>query len=247
MSLNISAQVKSSLGDCSKYTEEIRKQIPFSVAEAMNATATGSRFIPNSQATSYLAAVEKASTRGLDRPKPFTTKGLFMQEKATKRKPRLLLAPKDKGGNRERYIAGNVFGNPRPVKAWEAALVRSLGDETEFQPGVKFVPTKNVKRDSRGNISLGTIRSIGKKAQEQKVFFGTPKGSNGQLRPPGIYRTYKRKNLKALFIQQDTINYSQRLDLFPLLAVTYKRQFPRNFKRALIKNVRRDRARMVIL
>ena len=247
MSLNISAQIKSSLGDCAKYTEEIRKQFPFSVAEAMNATAIGSRFITNSQATSYLAAVEKAAQRGLDRPKPFTTKGLFMQEKATKRKPRLLLAPKDKGGNRERYIAGNVFGNPRPVKGWEAALVRlaaySVGQDTEFEPGAKFVPTKRVKLDSRGNIPRATIRSIARKTNSGKVIFGRP---DGGTRSPGIYEK-KGKSLKALFIQQDTINYSQRLDLFPLLAETYKRQFPRNFKRAVIKNVRRDRARMVVL
>ena len=71
----IKLDIKSELPKAKKWSNEMTKQLPFSIATAMNASVQGSKFLAGSKQKSALNALAGSSRRYLDRPKPQTQKG----------------------------------------------------------------------------------------------------------------------------------------------------------------------------
>ena len=71
----IELDIKSELPTAVKWTNEHTKQLPYSIAVAMNAAVQGSKFISGSKQSSALQALANQSSTYLDRPKKSTQKG----------------------------------------------------------------------------------------------------------------------------------------------------------------------------
>ena len=71
----IRLDIKSQLPQATKWTNQHTKQLPFSIAQAINASVQGSKFIAGSKQKSALNRLAGSSRRYLDRPKKQTQKG----------------------------------------------------------------------------------------------------------------------------------------------------------------------------
>ncbi len=205
----IRLDIKSQLPQATKWTNQHTKQLPFSIAQAINASVQGSKFIAGSKQKSALNRLAGSSRRYLDRPKPQTQKG-FRATVARKATLTSVITTKDKPYNMGRYLDQNIFGGNRKQK-YDALLVRHA-TATNISGNSILVPTKNVflKKDKYGNVSKATINkvitAIGTGTSKgNNIFIGKPKGSN---RPSGVYiRHNNNKRLSALFIAQPSATY----------------------------------------
>ena len=107
MALN---DIKSELPTAIKWTNEHTKQLPFSISQAMNASVSGRALLQAKQRNAF-KALEGASKQYLDRPGHLRQKAFATTAK--KRNLQILVTPKDRGGDRERYPSGNILHNPR--------------------------------------------------------------------------------------------------------------------------------------
>ena len=117
----IQLDIKSELPTAIKWTNEHTKQLPFSIAQAMTASAKGISSIPGSKQKSALNALQATASRFLNKPKPQTAKG-FRATTANKRNLSLMILPKDKIWDRNRYLSGNILGGHRAPKPFEIAF-----------------------------------------------------------------------------------------------------------------------------
>ena len=203
----IKLDIKSQLPQATKWTNQHTKQLPFSIAQAINASVQGSKFIAGSKQKSALNRLAGSSRRYLDRPKPQTQKG-FRATIARKATLSSTILTKDKPYSRERYLGGNIFGGDRQQK-YDALFVKHP-TATNIPGNSRLVPTRALKRDRYGNISKTTINKIitavgTSNTSGNNVFIGKPKGGN---RPAGVYRRERGNKLSALFIAQSTTSYS---------------------------------------
>ena len=84
MALAIGLDIKSELPKAIKWTDAHTKQLPFSISQAMNASAKGMKAVAGSKDRNALQALAGASKQYLDRPKPATSTG-FRATTANKR------------------------------------------------------------------------------------------------------------------------------------------------------------------
>ena len=201
----IQLDIKSELPTAIKWTNEHTKQLPFSIAQAMTASAKGLAAIPGSKQKSALNALAGSSKRFLDRPKPQTSTGFFATT-ANKRTLSLMILPKDKPWDRNRYLSGNILGGQRAPKPYEIAFAaRSNGD---IPQGSRFVPTGAVKPDRYGNVSKANLNRIInslEKTGRGRTMIGRPEGTT---KPLGVYRQEARGRLRPLFLVKPVNNYS---------------------------------------
>ena len=201
----IQLDIKSELPTAIKWTNEHTKQLPFSIAQAMTASAKGISSIPGSKQKSALNALQGSASRFLDKPKPQTAKG-FRATTANKRNLSLMILPKDKPWDRNRYLSGNILGGQRAPKPYEIAFAaRSNGD---IQQGSRFVPTGALKPDAFGNVSKANIKRVInslEKTGRGRTMIGRPEGTT---KPLGVYRQEARGRLRPLFLVKPVNNYS---------------------------------------
>ena len=201
----IQLDIKSELPTAIKWTNEHTKQLPFSIAQAMTASAKGISSIPGSKQKSALNALAGSAKRFLDKPKPQTAKG-FRATTANKRNLSLMILPKDKPWDRNRYLSGNILGGQRAPKPFEIAFAaRSNGD---IQQGSRFVPTGALKPDAFGNVSKANIKRIInnlEKTGRGRTVIGRPEGTT---KPLGVYRQEARGRLRPLFLVKPVNNYN---------------------------------------
>ena len=201
----IQLDIKSELPTAIKWTNEHTKQLPFSIAQAMTASAKGISSIPGSKQKSALNALQGSAKRFLDKPKPQTAKG-FRATTANKRNLSLLITPKDVPWDRNRYLSGNILGGQRAPKPYEIAFAaRSDGD---IQQGSRFVPTGALKPDAFGNVSKANIKRIInslEKTGRGRTLIGRPEGTT---KPLGVYRQEAKGRLRPLFLVKPVNNYS---------------------------------------
>ena len=205
----IRLDIKSQLTQATKWTNQHTKQLPFSIAQAINASVQGSKFIAGSKQKSALNRLAGSSRRYLDRPKPQTQKG-FRATVAKKSTLTSVIMTKDKPYNMGRYLDQNIFGGNRKQK-YDALLVRHT-TATNIPGNSVLVPTKNafLKQDKYGNVSKATINKIitavgTGTTRGNNIFIGKPSGGN---RPAGVYmRHNNNKRLSALFIAQSNASY----------------------------------------
>ena len=201
----ITLDIKSELPKAIRWTNEHTKQLPFSIAQAMTASAKGINAIPGSKQKSALNALQGSASRFLDKPKPQTAKG-FRATTANKRTLSLMILPKDKPWDRNRYLSGNILGGQRAPKPYEIAFAaRSNGD---IPQGSRFVPTGALKPDAYGNVSKANIKRIInnlEKTGRGRTMIGRPEGTT---KPLGVYRQEARGRLRPLFLVKPVNNYS---------------------------------------
>jgi len=202
----IRLDIKSELPTAIKWTNQHTKQLPFSIAQAINASVQGSKFIAGSKQKSALNTLAGSSRRYLDRPKPSTQKG-FRATVARKATLTSVITTKDRPYNMGRYIDQNIFGGNRLPK-YDALFVKHT-TATNIPGNSILVPTQALKRDRYGNITKSTINKIitavgSGKAKGNNIFIGKPKGGS---RPAGVYRRERGNKLSALFIAQPNASY----------------------------------------
>ena len=209
----IQLDIKSELPTAIKWTNEHTRQLPFSIAQAMTASAKGLAAIPGSKQKSAINALAGSSKRFLDRPKPQTSTGFFATT-ANKRTLQVLITPKDKPWDRNRYLSGNILGGQRAPKPYEIAFAAQ--SKGQIPSGTRFVPTGAVKPDRYGNISRANLRKILENVNTQgrnSIMIGKPVGG---ARPLGVYRRQAKGKLRPLFLVDNSLNYTAR---FPAVRV----------------------------
>ena len=238
----IKLDIKSELPKGVKWSNEMTRQLPFSIAQALNASVQGSKFIAGSKQKSALNALAGSSRRYLDRPKKSTQKG-FRATIANKRNLATTILPKDKPYNQDRYLGGSATGGGRAPKDWEAAFVNHPR-AINMPKGVQLVPTKAARKkpgvDKFGNFSLKKIQklydSVGTSGRTgSNIFIGTPR--TPPSRPPGIYRRERNHQLRALFIAVDGVTYGARFPVKEIVGQSVQRNFGIYLRHQLAKNV----------
>ena len=241
----IKLDIKSELPTAVKWTNEHTKQLPFSIATAMNAAVQGSKFIAGSKQRSALQALANQSSTYLDRPKKSTQKG-WRATRANKRNLQTTILPKDKPYNQQRYLGGNVLGGSRAPKDWEAAFVnhpRAINMPSD----VRLVPTKAARKkpgvDKFGNFSLKKIQklydSVGTSGRTgSNIFIGTPR--TPPSRPPGVYRRERNEQLRALFIAVSGVKYGARFPAEKVVGQSIQKDFGIYLRQELAKNVAKN-------
>ena len=183
--MTIRLDIKSELPTAIKWTNQHTKQLPFSIAQAINASVQGSKFIAGSKQKSALNRLAGSSRRYLDRPKKQTQKG-FRATVARKATLTSVIMTKDRPYNMGRYLDQNIFGGDRKQK-YDALFVRH-STAKNIPANSRLVPTTAVKRDRYGNITKTTINKIYKSIGTgnntgNNIFIGKPIGGN---RPAGV-------------------------------------------------------------
>ena len=240
--MTIRLDIKSELPTAIKWTNQHTKQLPFSIAQAINASVQGSKFIAGSKQKSALNRLAGASRRYLDRPKKQTQKG-FRATVARKATLTSVIMTKDRPYNMGRYLDQNIFGGDRKQK-YDALFVRH-STAKNIPANSRLVPTTAVKRDRYGNITKTTINKIYKSIGTgnntgNNIFIGKPIGGN---RPAGVYRRERNFKLRALFIAQPNASYPAIFPAKKEAEDAIQKTFGMYLRRQLQVNVRNNMAR----
>ena len=237
----IKLDIKSELKLAQKWTNEHTKQLPYSIAVAMNAAVQGSKFISGSKQRSALQALANQSSTYLDRPKKSTQKG-WRATRANKRNLSTTILPKDKPYNQQRYLGGNVLGGSRAPKDFGAALMNHPLARN-IPSGSRLVPTPAMKRDKYGNVTKTQINKLFDQAntsyyQSKSVFIGKPRGGS---RPPGVYRrSNKNTKLTPLFYAVSNVRYGARFPAEKVVGQSIQKDFGIYLRQELAKNVAKN-------
>jgi len=220
------------------WTKEHERQLPFSVSQALNATAQGSKFIPGSKDKSILSELAKTAPQFLDRPKKVVATGARATT-AKKRNLEVSILPKDRPFSRARTLEGNFLGGTRAPKDFEAKF-SSLSKGT-IATSTTYSPTRFAKPvDKYGNVSRSAIDKIIKnvgttgRSKTGNVFIGTPRGGT---RPAGVYRRERNEKLRPLFFVNTPIDYKQRFPIGSVAIGQVNLTFAMYLRRQLTKNV----------
>jgi hypothetical protein len=237
----IKLDIKSELSTAIKWTNEHTKQLPYSIANALNTTVQGSNFVSGSKQKSALNSLANQSKIYLDRPKASTQKG-WRATRAKKRNLSTTILPKDKPYNQQRYLGGSATGGSRAPKDFGAALMKHPLARN-IPGGSRLVPTPAMKRDKYGNVSKTQIKKLFDQAntsyyQSKSVFIGKPRGGD---RPPGVYRRHNNNTrLTPLFYAVSNVRYGARFPAERIVGQTMQRQFGVNLRQELAKNVAKN-------
>ena len=244
----IKLDIKSELPTAIKFTNEHVKQLPFSISQALNSTVGGSRFLPGSQQSSIVKAMERTSQRAFNKPTAYTTKAWRLGKRANKRNLAAELVPKDLPGtgDREPHLRHSITGGKRGLKPFEAKIASH--PLAKLPAGSRLVPA-TVKRNPFGNVTQKTIGAI-YDSIGTGVFVGKPKGKG---RPPGVYsrsqhlmkgtNTVADAVLRPLFIAVSSTSYSPILRVEQTARQVANKEFGNQFRFWLTKNVRESTRR----
>ena len=238
-----------------QFTELERKNLPFAIVQAVNATAFAMR-----------EEWKKQARRVFDRPTPMTINSI-LYTKATASRPYATVFIRDeahKGTPPAKYLLPQVEGTVRRHKGMERLLQRN-----GLMPLDRYaVPGKGAQLDQYGNVTSGVVRKIisqtrsapdagytsnetdegrdrrlkrerglkHKKRGQVSSFFVLSK-RRGRLRP-GIYErttTNFGSALRSIFIFVHTPRYEPRFDIFAYAQRTWDKLMPFYFNRELAK------------
>lgn len=223
-------------------------QVPYATAVALTRTAQEAK-----------RAVEAALPSVIDRPTPYTMRG-FRLWPATKTK---LVAEVDfrdsfgKGSHARDYLAPQVFGGTRKLKAFE----RSLQRVGLLPAGMAAVPGAAAKIDAYGNMARGQVvqllsylRAFGEQGYRSNItqkrkdalsagvkgkrgmsyFVGRPGGGK---KPLGIWLREEfgqlGSSVKPVVLFVKTPTYRKRLDVPGISARVIKERFTPNMHTAM--------------
>ena len=202
--LSVSSDVKKLT---KRIDKQYRRQIPFVTSRALNSSAFDAR-----------SAVQKALPKFLDRPNPFTIKGVQVG-KSTKKK---LIAAVG--------FASKTFGKlPRNAGTAPAEYMKRLitGGVRKKKTNRGIPVPVNARLNKFGNLSRNYLKN---KVESPRSFIATIKGTEGIWETRG---RGKNKSLRLLVSFKDRTTYPG--GLFPLKTIvknSVKKTFSRNFQKA---------------
>lgn len=215
MQISVTSNIREVMPKLEKFTS---RQAPFTIAKALTATAKAVQ----AELTQQLPTV-------FDRPNAFTRRA-FTIKAARKDGLTAWVFAKDQ---QARYLKFGVQGGGRRVKAFER---RVAGDtQADEEAGTqKLVPTRNVRRDSYGGVSLATIKRITANGNSKRYFIGQPNGAGQNSgRGFGIYeRVQGGKRIRALMVFSEPKAYRKRLDMEGIGARVVRERFDTELRQA---------------
>ena len=205
----LTLDIRSELPKAIRWTDQMTKQLPFAISQALNSTAFDTR-----------TALNGATRQYFDRPNRFTQSAFLVQKTNKRELEAVVYANAQQGRDRARYLRFGIAGGARPQKGFERKFLASIVGTRTIPSDAQLQPTSLVKLDSSGNVSLSAIKRI------QKGLSGTARGGffvgqprNNPALPPGIYRR-SREQLFPYFIATDTkARYRPR---FPMAEIGQK-------------------------
>ena len=221
-----------------------QRRMNAAIATAMTRTAREAR-----------DTIRDAMPRYLDRPTPYTLRGVFFKgASATRLEARVWFNNEYKSGiPQNRFLYPQVYGGTRNTKRFEKAL-QAKG---AMPPGTFAVPTSFAKRDAYGGVANGQIaqiisqvgtelaagynRSISSDKLKRKRVFGRAGGQyvavpyqRGKLKP-GIYlaegRDFGRMGygrngrMKPIFLFKQALHYTKRVPFYEMAEQVARQRF----------------------
>jgi hypothetical protein len=219
MQISVQSTIKQVMPKLEQFTS---RQAPFTIAKALTETAKHVR-----------KAMGEATTTVFDRPTAFT-RNAFAFMPARKDKLQALVFAKDK---QARYLKFQVQGGGRRVKGFEKRFGgEGEGDE---QSGLQhLVPTRRIKLNASGGVSMATIKAISANlntsGKASRYFIGKPKGAGQNAgRGYGIYaRVGNNKRLEALMVFANKPTYRKRFDMTAIGGRVVNAQFESELRKA---------------
>ncbi len=231
-----------------------RDQLPLAVFRAVNHVVQGA-----------VTHNQRAMRRSLDRPKPFTLRGIYPRRARYRRGQRAAgLAAAvttaslmwrefaGKGTAAGQYLRPQVFGTPRLVKRHEASLRRrGLIGRSSF-----LVPAPGQRLNQYGNLPRATyvrlLSAVGASSdgtqnrtsrsrsrnQRRRDFFVPKRG--GQL-SPGVWERKRNGAIKPVLIEVRQPQYRRRYDFFGTSDAFVRRQLPVSLRLAMRQAMRTAR------
>jgi len=219
---SISLDIRSELPKAIRWTDQMTKQLPFAISQALNSTAFDARVAINSSTRQYF-----------DKPNRFT-QSAFLAAKSTKRNLEATVYANDQQGrDRARYLRFGIAGGTRPQKGFERKFLGSIVGTRTIPAGAQLQPTSLVKRDASGGVSLATIKRIQKGLTGNArggFFIGTPKGGD---RPPGIYRRSRLQLFPYFIATQERATYRPRFPMGEIGQKVVQRRFGQYLRSSL--------------
>ena len=206
--LSVSSDVKKLT---KRIDKQYRRQIPFVTSRALNSSAFDAR-----------STVQKALPKFLDRPSPFTIKGVQVGKSSKKK----LIAAVG--------FASKTFGKlPAGTGIPPAEYMKRLIKGGTRKPFHKYIAIPATKRDQNkyGSLKRGQVRRL--LDNKAKYFGGVPKGNENW--GFGIWeRTGKggRKSIRKRVIFVDQTKYEKIFPLKRIVTRSFKKTFSKNFQRA---------------
>jgi hypothetical protein len=200
MQISVQSNIMQVMPKLEKFTS---RQAPFTIAKALTETAKHVR-----------KALGDATNTVFDRPTAFT-RNAFAFLPARKDKLQAIVFAKDK---QAKYLKFQVQGGGRRVKGFEKRF--GAEGQADEQSGMQhLVPTKRIKLNASGGVSLATIKAIStnlnSSGKAARYFIGKPNGSGQNAgRGYGIYaRVNNNKRLEALMVFANRPQYRKRFDM----------------------------------
>ena len=219
--MGIQLSIDQDLKGFERFTKNYRKQLPFASSVALNSTGFDIR-----------QALNKGTLGAFDKPTTFTQKA-FLTTKSKKTNLVVHVFAKDKeGSDAARYLRFGVQGGARPPKGFERYFSGLPNDGTTAR---YFMPTRQTKRDGKGNITWATLKKLSTRVTTGTAFIGTPRNST---RPPGLYVREKNNKLSAKFITTSSKpTYTGRFNIEAIAGKVVQRRFNQHFDKAMSKAI----------
>ena len=219
--MGLSLTIDQDLKGFERFTKNYRKQLPFASSVALNSTGFDIR-----------QALNKGTLGAFDKPTTFTQKA-FLTTKSKKTNLVVHVFAKDKeGSDAARYLRFGVQGGARPPKGFERYFSGLPNDGTIDR---YFMPTRQTKRDGKGNITRATLKKLSTRVTTGTAFIGTPRNST---RPPGLYVREKNNKLLAKFITTSSKpTYRGRFNIEAIAGKVVQRRFDQHFDKAMSKAI----------
>ena len=219
--MGISLTIDENLNAFSLFNLKTFKQLPFATSLALNDTGFDMR-----------QAFNKGTLGAFDKPTTFTQKA-FLATKSKKTNLVVHVFAKDKeGSDAARYLRFGVQGGARPPKGFERYFSGLPNDGTIER---YFMPTRQIKRDGKGNITRATLKKLSTRVTDGTAFIGTPRNST---RPPGLYVREKNNKLLAKFITTNSKpTYTGRFNIQQIGDKVIQRRLNQHFEKAMSKAI----------
>lgn len=221
----LTLDIESTLPLATRWVQGMERQLPFAVSVALNNAAFDAR-----------TAINTSTTRYFNAPTRFTQNAFFVQRSTKANLEAVVYAEAAKGKDRARYLRYGIQGGPRRQKGFEKKFLSEVVGTRTIPAGSQLVPTRLVKTDASGNVSLSTIKRIqaGLSGSQRGGFFiGQPRNNPGL--PPGIYRRSREQLFPYFFAINTAARYTPRFPIDQIGTDAVERNFMRHFETSLEK------------
>ena len=221
---SITLDIQSELPKAIRWTNQMTKQLPFAISQALNSTAFDARVAINSSTRQYF-----------DKPNRFTQTAFFVKRSNKRELEAVVFAEAATGKDRARYLKYGIQGGQRTQKGFERKFLSEVVGSRSIPAGAQLVPTSLVKLNASGNVALATIKRIQKGINTKgngTFFVGTPTGGD---RPPGIYRRSKGQLSPYFIATNQQAKYRERFPIGDIVDKVVDRRFGTYFQSSLEK------------